>query len=83
MNGNKVERTFSFSEIVVIDKRKFGTTIVKGNVWTKIDYYRPTTPYQLDHPKLIFVPCITTNYPELIERLREQTAWQQQRNAIK
>jgi len=73
MKQNQVERVFGFSEIAVIDKRKFGTTILKGNMWTKVDYYRPKrSPYQLDDPKLIFVPSITTNYSELIEIVKQQ-----------
>jgi hypothetical protein len=69
---NQVERDISFSEMAVVDKKKFGTTILKGNGWTKIDYYRPKRPYQLDDPRLIFVPSITTNYAELIEKLKQQ-----------
>src|ERR1043165_5973559 len=35
----QVEKDFDFLEIVVMDKKKFGTTIIKGNWLTKIDYY--------------------------------------------
>jgi hypothetical protein len=72
IKGNQIERAFFFSEIAVIDKKKFGTAILKGGIWTKIDYYRPKrSPHQLDDPKLIFVPIITTDYLELIEKLKE------------
>jgi hypothetical protein len=69
---HQAEKNFEFKEIAVLDKKKFGTTIIKGNWWTKIDYYRPKkSPYQLDDPKLIFIPSITTNYSELIETLKQ------------
>ena len=69
---NQAEKNIDFLEIAVLDKKKFGTTIIKGNWWTKIDYYRPKKiPYQLDDPKLIFIPSITTNYSELIDNLKE------------
>ena len=71
-NPNQVEKDFKFSEIAVAHKTKFGTTIIKGNWMTKINYYRPKkTPYQLDDPNLIFVPIITTNYAELIETIKQ------------
>ncbi len=69
---NQAEKSFDFLEIAVLDKKKFGTTIIKGNWWAKIDYYRPKQiPYQLDDPKLIFIPSITTNYSELIDTLMQ------------
>jgi hypothetical protein len=69
---NQAEKNFDFLEIAVLDKKKFGTTIIKGSYWAKIDYYRPKkTPYQLDDPKLIFIPSITTNYSELIDTLKQ------------
>jgi hypothetical protein len=69
---NQVEKDFDFSEIAVMDKRKFGTTIIKGNWLTRINYYRPKkSAYQLDDPKLIFIPSITTNYSELIATIEQ------------
>jgi hypothetical protein len=69
---NQAEKIFSFPEIAVLDKKKFGTTIIKGNWWTKIDYYRPKNiAYQVDDPKVIFIPSITTNYSELISILKQ------------
>jgi hypothetical protein len=69
---NQAEKEFAFSEIAVVDKKKFGTTLIKGNWLTKIDYYRPKkVSYQLDDPKLIFIPSITTNYSELIDTLKQ------------
>jgi hypothetical protein len=68
----QTEKNFDFVEIAVLDKKKFGTTIIKGNWWTKIDYYRPKkSSYQLDDPKRIFIPSITTNYSELIDTLKQ------------
>ncbi len=69
---NQVEKKFDFLEIAVLDKKKFGTTIIKGNWLTIIDYYRPKKgSYQLDDPKLIYIPSITTNYSELIDTLKK------------
>jgi hypothetical protein len=69
---NQIERHFKFSEIAVVNKMKFGTTIVKGNWLTVINYYRPKrTPYQPDDPTLIFIPSITTNYAELIQTIKQ------------
>jgi hypothetical protein len=70
---NNVERDFKFTEIAVIKKMKLGTTIVKGNLLTKIDFYRPkrVSPYQLGDPTTIFIPNITTNYSELIDNIRQ------------
>ena len=69
---NQAEKSFDFLEIAILDKKKFGTKIIKGNWLTKIDYYRPKKiPYQLDDPKLIFIPSITRNYSELIDTLKQ------------
>jgi hypothetical protein len=70
IENNQIKK-FMFSEIAVVDKQKFGTTIVKGNRWTKIDYYRPKkfSPYQIDSENVIFIPSITTNYTELVETI--------------
>ena len=74
---NQTEKDFNLNEIAVVDKKKFGTTIIKGDWLAKVDYYRPKkSSYHLDDPKLIFIPSITTNYVELIEtikRSRRQT----------
>lgn len=70
--SNKKEKNFDLIEIIVVDKKKFGTTIIKGNWWTKIDYYRPKkTPYELDDANLIFIPSITPNYAELIDTIKQ------------
>jgi len=70
--SNQIERQFDFSEIAVVDKKKFGTTIIKGNWLTKADYYRPKrSSIQLDDPRLIFIPNITTNYSELIDAINQ------------
>lgn len=69
---NEVEKGFNVSEIAVIDKKKFGTTIIKGNWLTRINYYRPKkSAYQLNDPNLIFIPSITTNYNELINSIKQ------------
>ncbi len=69
---NQTEKNFDFLEIAVLDRKKLGTTIIKGNWLTKINYYIPKKiPYQLDDPKLIFIPSITTNYSELIDTLKK------------
>jgi hypothetical protein len=66
-------KKFKFSEIAVINKQKFGTVLVKGSLFTKVDYYRPKriNPYQLGDPTTIFIPTITTNYSELIAAIRQ------------
>jgi hypothetical protein len=70
--SGKIERDFKFSEMAVVDKKKFGTTIIKGNWWTRFDHYRPTIPLQPDDLKVIFIPTITTNYPELIDAIKQK-----------
>lgn len=68
---NNPARQFSFSEIAVVHKQKFGTMVVKGNRWTKINYFRPKkfSPYDIDSANIIFIPSITTNYLELVETI--------------
>jgi len=69
-NGDKKE--FKYSDIVVINRVMLGTNIVKGNWLTKVDYYRPKKfGYQPDDINLIFIPNITTNYAELITKIKE------------
>ena len=68
----QVRKSFKFSEIAVVHKKKFGTLVVKGGWLTKIDYYRPkNTPYQLGEPGTIFIPTITTNYDHLIDAIKK------------
>lgn len=65
---NQIEKKINFLEIAVLNKKKFGTTIIKGNWLTKIDYYRPKkSAHHFDNPNHIFIPSITTNYLELID----------------
>jgi hypothetical protein len=67
----KVERDFKFSDIAVINKMKFGTTIVRGNWTTWFHYYGPrSVPYRLGNPDVIFIPSITSNYSELITTIK-------------
>jgi hypothetical protein len=71
-NSGKIERDFKFSEMAVVDKKKFGTTIVQGNWRARFDHYRPTRPLQPDDLKLIFIPTITTNYSQLIDAIKQK-----------
>jgi len=69
---NHTDKEIDFLQIAVVDKKKFGTTIMKGNLITRIDYYRPKkSTSQLDDPNLIFIPSITTNYSELIDTIKQ------------
>ncbi len=69
---NHTDKEFDFLKIAVVDKKKFGTTIIKGSWLTRIDYYRPKKSVtQLDDPNLIFIPSITTNYSELIDTIKK------------
>lgn len=66
-------RSISFDQIAVIDKTPKGTVLVRGNSWTKLDYYRPKrsgTP--LDSPDRIFIPRVTDDYEKLLERIKPQ-----------
>ena len=65
-------REIHFSEIAVINKKKFLTVIVKGNWLSKLFYFIPKRNYpnSLNSPDIIFIPNITSNYSELIETIQ-------------
>jgi hypothetical protein len=69
----KIDKSFKFTEIAVVNKRKFGTTLVKGNWLTKVNYYRPKrTTYRLGSEQVIYIPEITTNYSELVDIIKQR-----------
>ena len=71
----KSDREFNLNEIAVIHKKYSGTIIIKGNIWTKINYLRPKKSfYQVNHYNVIFIPTITTNYIELVDRVKKSAA---------
>jgi len=68
-------RKIKLSDIAVIHKTKKGTVLVAGNRWTKIDYYRPKiSGNQIDLDDRIFVPSVTENYDELINKIKKTVA---------
>jgi hypothetical protein len=77
---DNLTREFNLDDIAVIDKKYSGTLIVKGNSWTKFNYIRPkrTNSYQIGELDIIFIPTITSNYAELVEKLKQRT-----KNAMK
>lgn len=71
MTLNDEKRQIQFSEIATIDRQPFGTTVVKGKLLSKIDYYRPkNSGNRLDQKDVIFVPKSTNDYEELIEKIK-------------
>ncbi len=73
--SEKSDRKFNLDEIAVIHKRYSGTIIIKGNIWTKINYLRPKKSfYQVNHYNVIFIPTITTNYSELVNQVKKAAA---------
>ena len=72
---DNIVRQFRFDEIAVVHKKSYGTIIVKGSGLTKMDYYRPkrSNPYSIDSVNVIFIPTITTNYSDLIARIKQLT----------
>jgi len=78
-------RDFRFDEVAVIHKRPYGTIIIKGDSWTRMNYLRVTwgmyksrNPYQFDSDNVIFIPNITSNYIEMIESIKQSA-----KNALK
>ncbi|TAM97797.1 MAG: hypothetical protein EPN39_10490 [Chitinophagaceae bacterium] len=71
--ANNVITQLKLSEIAIINKKYSGTILVKGGVLTRIDYMRPkkTSPYQIGSPDTIFIPSITSNYWELVDKIKE------------
>ena len=70
--SNNDNRNFKFNRIAVVQKISAGTIIVKGGMLTKINYYRPKRgSYQVDSSDVIFIPTITTNYADLIYRIKK------------
>lgn len=64
-------RDIPFDKIAVIDTSLKGTVIVKGNFWTKVDYYRPKIGgVSLDFEDRIFIPRIIDDYEELIKKIK-------------
>lgn len=67
-------RSIAFNQIAVIHKHYIGTTIVKGGLLTKLNYYRPKTPAtSIDFEDRIFIPSMTTNYEELIGKIKSNS----------
>lgn len=71
-DGHHLIKGFDFEEIVIIHKKYTGTILVKGNAWTKFNYFRPkrTNTYSIDAQSVIFIPKITSNYLELIQHVQ-------------
>jgi len=77
--NDDLARDFKLEEIAVITKKYSGTYLIKGNGLTKINYIRPKrSAYQLGDQNVIFIPTITSNYDDLIERIKENS-----KNAMK
>ena len=70
---DSLTREFKLEEIAVIHKKYSGTMIVKGNVWTKFNYFRPkkTSLYQIGGLDIIFIPTITSNYTDLVDNIKQ------------
>jgi hypothetical protein len=80
VGADSLTREFKLDEIAVVHRKYSGTLIVKGNGWTKFNYIRPkrTNSYQLGGLDIIFIPTITSNYPDLVDTVKRTTP-----NAIK
>jgi len=63
-------KEFSYSEISVIHKRKFGLMILRGRFLRKIDYLRPKrSPAGILDSNVIFIPSIINNYDDIVYHL--------------
>lgn len=69
----KILKSFPYEDICVIDKKKFGTMIVKGNKWRKIDYYWPNIGSPVNNHDKIFIPSVTSSYNDIIGKLLKLT----------
>jgi hypothetical protein len=64
-------KTFKLNEIAAIDTTWKGTVLVKGDIWAKIEYYRPKkSGNSLDSNSIIFIPRVTDNYDLLVEKIK-------------
>lgn len=73
LSSSLTSRSIPFDQIAVIDKTFKGTVLVKGNSWTKINYYQPKKiGIPLESIDRIFIPSVTQNYEELIEKVKRQ-----------
>jgi hypothetical protein len=72
---NEFSRDFKLDEIAVIHPTKLGTTIARGDNETKFDYSTPKRrgSFAVGKPDVIFIPTITTNYSELIDKIIESS----------
>jgi hypothetical protein len=64
-------KVLKLDEIAVIHKKHYGTIVIKGNGWTNFHYLRPkkTSGFELENQNVIFIPTITSNYTELLDKL--------------
>jgi hypothetical protein len=82
---DSLARDFRFEEIAITHKKAFGTMVIKGDSTTK-DYYIRTLwgrnfsrkQFQIDAVNVIFIPNITSDYPELVEEINRAA-----KNALK
>ncbi len=67
------DRHCNFDEIAIIHKKYAGTWVLIGDVYTKIDYFIPSkwAGTKFYSSNVIFIPTITTNYAELLEKLKQ------------
>lgn len=64
-------RSIQLDRLAVMDTTWKGTTLVEGNIWTKLDYYRPKKgSNSLDQKGRIFIPRVTLNYDVLLEKIK-------------
>ncbi|MFZ6052630.1 hypothetical protein [Halocola ammonii] len=65
------ERKIPLEQIALVDQTSKGAIIVKGNFWSKVEYYRPkVSGSTLDSPDRIFIPRVTVKYENLVSRIK-------------
>jgi hypothetical protein len=68
-------RSFAFGNIIKMDRNRYGTVLVKGKRLFGLRFpNRRRRYYHFRNSDILFIPSVTSNYEELISRIKDLTA---------